>query len=102
MPKIAASKATRSFAELARFVSRQDVIDALEKAGKDRSLYRKAKADPKAYFRGHGIKVPPRADLTISRRPAALSGQLTICLRVCFGFGRVMICVDICITIVFG
>jgi hypothetical protein len=101
MPAIPTAKATKSFDELSAFVSRQDVVDALNKAGKDRRLLRLAKSDPKAFLLGEGIKLPPRSEVTILQKRVAVSGQITICVQVCRQIGRFMVCAQICITIVF-
>lgn len=99
MLKVPTDKTTRSFDELSSFVSRQDVIDALEKAAKNNTLLRKAKADAKTFFRGEGIKLPPRADLTISAR--RVTGQLTVCVEGCTTVLGIRVCAKACIVIAF-
>ncbi len=101
MPKVPTAKATRAYEELARFASRQDVTDALEKAASDQALYRKAKADPKSLFRSEGIKLPAHTEIAIARRATGISGQITICVQICRRIGRFTFCVQICGTIVF-
>jgi hypothetical protein len=101
MSKFPTVRTKRSFDELSKFVSRQDVIDALGKAGKNKALFRKAKADPKAFFRGESIKIPPRTELTIARRAVGVSGQISICVQVCRVILGFTVCVQVCIVIVF-
>ena len=97
MPKMQTAKATRAYDQLSKFVARQDVVDALEKAAKSPALFRKAKADPKAFLESEGIKVPARTELTIARQAGAPSGSLILCLIVCIVIGRFFFCVRICV-----
>ena len=87
MPKISAAKATRTYNALSKFVARQDVVDALEKATKSPTLFRKAKADPKAFLQSEGVKVPARAQITIARQTGAPTGGRIYCLTICIVFG---------------
>jgi len=101
MPTIPTSKTKKSFAELSAFVSRQDVVDALDKACRNKKLLRQAKSDPRRFLQGEGITLPPRSEITILQRRVAVSGQITICVQVCRQIGRFLVCAQVCITIVF-
>jgi hypothetical protein len=99
MAKLPTDKARKAFDELSAFANQQVVIDALERAGKDRATLRKAKQDPKAFFRGEGVKLPARADVTVSERRIAV-GQIRICITVCRQVGAVVVCVTVCTRII--
>ena len=51
MAKIETGRAKLAFDELSAFTNQQPVIDALERAGKDRTLLRRAKRDAKAFLK---------------------------------------------------
>jgi hypothetical protein len=99
MAKLPSDKARRAFDELSTFANQQVVIDALERAGKERRVLRKAKQDGKAFLRGEGIKLPPRADVTISERRIAV-GRIRICITVCRQVGSVVVCATVCTRII--
>jgi hypothetical protein len=99
MAKIQTAKARSTFEELSAFTNQQAVIDVLERAGKDRTLLRKAKQDPKAFLKGEGLSLPPRADVTISERRIAV-GQIRICVTVCRVVGPVVVCATVCTRII--
>jgi hypothetical protein len=101
MAKASVNKTRQTFSELSTFLSRPDLIDALERAANDRALLRQAKANPRAFLRAQGINVPPRTDLEVLQRRATVSGRITICVRICRRFGPIQACADICITVVF-
>lgn len=101
MNKSSSVKVRKTSTELSSFVSKQELLDALEKATTNKSLLRKAMTDPKKFLSGEGVKVPARADVKISRGRTTLSGQITICIQVCRQIGRIVVCVQVCITIVF-
>ena len=98
MPKINSAKAQQAFDELSKSLSQQPVIDALQRAGKDRKLLRQAKKDPMKYLSGEGVRLPPRSDVTISelRIPTGLRLCITVCRRV----GPFIFCTRICIPII--
>jgi len=100
MTKIS-EKARQTFIELSQFASNQDVVNALNKAGRNKLLLREAKANPKKYLTNEGIKAPTGATLSISQSRPTVSGQITICFQVCRQLGRVLVCAQICVTIVF-
>jgi hypothetical protein len=99
MAKIQAARNQDTFNELSRFVNQQAVVDALERAGKDRPLLRKAKQDPKAFLRGEGLAPPPRTEVTVSERRIAV-GQIRICITVCRQVGSVVVCATVCTRII--
>jgi hypothetical protein len=99
MAKMQTAKAKRTFEELSAFTNQQGVIDALERAGKNRALLRKAKQDPKAFLKGEGLTLPPRADVTISERRIVV-GQIRICITICRQVGPVVVCATVCTRII--
>ena len=99
MARIQTDRAKRSFDELSKFTNQQAVIDALERAGKDRTLLRSAKRDGKAFLKGEGLRIPPRADVTISERRIAV-GQIRICITVCRQVGSFIVCATVCTRII--
>jgi hypothetical protein len=99
MPKLQAAKTRSVLDELSKFANQQAVVDAIERAGKDRALLRKAKKDARAYLRGEGLELPPRAELTISEQRIAV-GAIRVCLTVCRASGPIIVCVRVCIRIV--
>ena len=99
MAKIQTAKAKRTFEELSAFTNQQPVIDALERAGKNRAALRKAKQDGKAFLKGEGLTPPPRADVTISERRIAV-GQIRICITVCRRVGTAVVCATVCTRII--
>jgi hypothetical protein len=99
MAKIQTTKNRQTYDELSRFANQQSVMDALERAGKDRTLLRKAKQDGKTFLRGEGISLPPRADVTITERRIAV-GQIRICITVCRQVGSAVVCVTLCTRII--
>ena len=101
MAKVPTDKVRQSFHELSGFVSRQDVVNSLERAAKDKKLLWKAKTNPEAFLRAEGRTLPARAKFTISQERTAVSGQIRLCVRVCRLVGRFLVCVQICITIIF-
>jgi len=91
--------------ELSRFVARQEVVDALEKAGQDKQILKQAKADPKGYLRSEGLILPPGADAKILQQSAAVSaqkasGKITVSITVCRKVGKATVCATISITVV--
>jgi hypothetical protein len=99
MARLQTTRARQAFDELSKFANQQAVIDALERAGKNRPLLRKAKRDAKAFLRGEGLTPPPRADVTISERRIAV-GQIRVCVTVCRQIGPVIVCVTVCTRII--
>jgi hypothetical protein len=99
MARIQTDRAKRTFDELSRFTNQQAVIDALERAGKDRALLRRAKRDGKAFLKAEGLSVPPRAEVTISERRIAV-GQIRICITVCRRVGSFIVCATVCTRII--
>ena len=99
MAKIQTDQAKRTFDELSKFTNQEAVIDSLERAGKDRALLRAAKRDAKAFLKEAGLRLPPRADVTISERRIAV-GQIRICITVCRRVGSVVVCATVCTRII--
>lgn len=99
MAKIQTDRAKRTFDELSKFTNQQAVIDALERAGKDRTLLRSAKRDGKAFLKTEGLRVPARAEVTISERRIAV-GQIRICITVCRQVGSFVVCATVCTRII--
>ena len=99
MAKIDTAKAKRTFEELSAFTNQQAVVEALERAGKNRTTLRKAKQDAKLFLKGEGLTPPPRADVTISERRIAV-GQIRICITVCRRVGPVVVCATVCTRII--
>jgi hypothetical protein len=99
MAKIQTARAKRTFDELSAFTNQQSVIDALERAGKDRALLRSAKKDGRAFLKGEGLRLPPRADVTISERRIAIN-RIRICITVCRRVGPVIVCATVCTRII--
>jgi hypothetical protein len=100
MPKISTAKAISTYGELSKFVARQDVVDALEKAAKNQALFRKVKTDAGAFLRSEGIKVPPRTQISVSRQVEVPTRRILFCVYVCRQVGRFLLCTRICIPIV--
>ena len=99
MATMQTAKAKQTFDELSKFTNQQAVIDALERAGKNRALLRRAKQDGKAFLKAEGLTLPPRADVTISERRIAV-GQIRICITVCRRVGSVVVCATVCTRII--
>ena len=99
MATIQTDRAKRTFDELSKFTNQQGVIDALERAGKDRTLLRSAKRDGKAFLKAEGLSVPARAEVTISERRIAV-GQIRICITVCRRVGSFIVCATVCTRII--
>ena len=99
MAKIQTDRAKRTFDELSAFTNQQPVIDALERAGKDRTLLRSAKRDGKAFLKGEGLTPPSRADVTISERRISVN-QIRICITVCRRVGNFIVCATVCTRII--
>jgi hypothetical protein len=99
MATIQTARAKRTFDELSAFTNQQAVIDALERAGKERTLLRSAKRDAKAFLKGEGLAPPPRADVTISERRISVN-QIRICITVCRRVGSFIVCATVCTRII--
>jgi hypothetical protein len=99
MAKLDTVKARASFDSLSKFVNQQAVVDALDRAGKDRAILRKAKQDAKAFLKDEGLTLPPRTEFTVSEARIAV-GQIRVCLTVCQVSGGRLFCVRICSTII--
>jgi hypothetical protein len=74
--------------ELSEFVSSPKVLVALGKAGKNKQLLRKAKTDPKGFFRDEGVTPPRRADVTISQ----IKRKITV--KACYGYWLFQCCAE--------
>jgi len=97
MAKLSAAT-NKKFEELSDFISNPDFHAALKKAGKDKQLLRKAKADPKAYFNGEGVPPPPNADVTVSQLEAegGVKGKVKVTVDVCWvALGFIEVCAQV-------
>ena len=104
MAKLDTAKVQKTFAELTKAINQQGVIDAIERAGKNHKLLLQAKKDPKKFLVGEGIRLPPRAEVTISTERISV-GVFRFCITICRRVGPVIVCVRICkriIVIVLG
>ncbi|MGH7905802.1 MAG: hypothetical protein ACREP6_04165 [Candidatus Binataceae bacterium] len=99
MAKLDTPKTQSAFEELSNFASQQAIMNALERAGKDRKLLRKAKRDARAFLEDEGLKPPPRTDITVSERRIGV-GQIRVCITVCRVVGSFVVCVTICTRII--
>jgi hypothetical protein len=99
MATIQTDRAKRTFDELSKFTNQQAVVNALERAGKDRTLLRSAKRDAKAFLKSEGLRLPPRAEVTIAERRIAV-GQIRICITVCRRVGPIVVCATVCTRII--
>ena len=103
MAKLSTAKVQKTFAALTKAITQRGVIDAFERAGKDRKLLLQAKKDPKKFLLGEGIRLPPRSEVTFSTERIAV-GVFRFCITICLRVGPVIVCVRICrrIIIVIG
>lgn len=99
MAKLATAKIQKTFAELSKAIAQPGVIDAIERAAKSPKLRLQAKKYPKKFLAGEGIRVPPRAEVTISTERISVS-VIIFCILICRRIGPIFLCVRICRRII--
>jgi len=104
MAKLDTAKVQKTFAELTKAINQQGVVDAMERAGKNHKLLIQAKKDAKKFLRAEGIRLPPRAEVTVSSERISV-GAIRICITICRRVGPIIVCARFCkriIVIVIG
>lgn len=102
--KLDVGKTTAKHAELSGFLAQQAVLDALEQAANSPAAFKKAKADPAAYFSSYGAKIPAKFNATMSRIRGPFGGPfgatitIQVCVTVCDWVKGVYVCAQVCGT----
>lgn len=104
MLKLDVVKTAGKQAELSAFLAQQPVLDALEDAANSPTAFKKAQADPTAYFASYGVKIPAKFDATMSRIRGPFGGPfgatitIQVCVTVCDWVKGVYVCAQVCGT----
>jgi hypothetical protein len=100
--KLSPQAMQRAQVQVNQLFEQPKVPETIEALARDNKLFLKAKANPRAFLEGRGIKLPSGADVDLEHTVVALKLRITvrICITVCVRVGNFILCTRVCGTVV--